>query len=530
MLRVDPELKQKLIDPLFTPLDRSFKLSAGVLLALVAWGAFMYFRQVFLGLGVTGMGRPVYWSMYIVDFVFFIGISHAGTLISAILRVTGAEWRRPITRVAEAITVFALIVGSMQILIDMGRIDRLAFTVIFGRLQSPIMWDIISVTLYLLGSVTYLFLPLMPDVAIIRDNLPDSVPAWRRQFYNILSLGWSGTKEQWVRLEKAIAFMAVFIIPVAVSVHSIISWILATTLQPGWHSTVFGPYFVAGAIFSGIGALFIAMTAVRKILGLEKYIAQKQYRNLGLIFITMNAIWFYFTFAENLGIATGQQTYEMPILATKLWGQFAPTFWLMIGCMAVAFYILVVPSMLKKQTEEQRAFIFQPRFVSGSAIAVVVLTALLVAPNLISAPVLAISDNAVVSTVLWTLLILSVFGLLLSVSQWLKANPVTSTVIASALVVVGMWLERWNIIIPTVTHPMLVPYATYTPSLTEISIAIASLSGFLLMFLIFFKLFPAISIWELAEGSVIEEAQSSVVLPEPQSNDKRRWGFKSITR
>src|SRR3990170_207546 len=103
--------------------------------------------------------------------------------------------RRPITRVAEAITVFALIIGSMQILIDMGRIDRLAFTVIFGRLQSPIMWDIISVTLYLLGSVTYLFLPLMPDVAIIRDNLPDSVPAWRRQFYNILSLGWSGTKE-----------------------------------------------------------------------------------------------------------------------------------------------------------------------------------------------------------------------------------------------------------------------------------------------------------------------------------------------
>jgi len=528
MLRVDSELKQKLIDPLFAPLDRNFKLSAGVLLALIGWGALLYFRQVFLGLGVTGMGRPVYWSMYIVNFVFFIGISHAGTLISAILRVTGAEWRRPITRVAEAITVFALIVGSMQILIDMGRIDRLPFTVIFGRLQSPIIWDIISVTLYLLGSVTYLFLPLMPDLAIIRDNLPENVPEWRRKLYTILSLGWSGTKEQWVRLEKAIAFMAVFIIPVAVSVHSIISWILATTLQPGWHSTIFGPYFVAGAIFSGIGALFIAMTAVRKVFGLEKYIAQKQYRNLGLLFIAMNAIWFYFTFAENLGIATGQQIYEMPILAVKLWGEFAPTFWVMITCMAVAFYILVVPPMLKKQTE-QRAFIFQPRFAIGSAIAVAVLAALLVAPNLVGAPVLAISGNAMVSTILWILLILIVFGFLLGVSQWLKANPVTSTVIASALVVVGMWLERWNIIIPTVTHPMLVPYATYTPSLTEISIAVASLSGFLLMFMIFFKLFPAISIWELAEGSVIEEAQSSVVFPEPQSNDKRRWGIKSIT-
>src|SRR3990172_3904048 len=526
MLRVDSELKQKLIDPLFAPLDRSFKLSAGVLLALLLWGAFMYFRQEFLGLGVTGVGRPVCLSMFFFFFLFFFDISHAGTLISAILRVTGAEWRRPITRVAEAITVFALIVGSMQILIDMGRIDRLAFTVIFGRLQSPIIWDIISVTLYLLGSVTYLFLPLMPDLAIIRDNLPEDVPEWRRKLYVILSLGWSGTKEQWVRLEKAIAFMAVFIIPVAVSVHSIISWILATTLQPGWHSTVFGPYFVAGAIFSGIGALFIAMTAVRKILGLEKYIAQKQYRNLGLIFITMNAVWFYFTFAENLGIATGQQIYEMPILAVKLWGEFAPTFWLMVACMAVAFYILVVPPILKKQTE-QRPLIFQPRFAGGSAIAVVVLTALLVVPNLVSAPVLAISDNAVVSTVLWILLILNVFGLLLSVSQWLKANPVTSAVIASALVVVGMWLERWNIIIPTVTHPMLVPYATYTPSLTEISIAIASLAGFLLMFMIFFKLFPAISIWELAEGSVIEEAQKQVVIPEPEPSDtRRRWGLR----
>jgi len=317
MLQIKREYKEKLIDPLFAPLDRYFKLSAGVLLALILWGAALYIRQVIYGLGVTGMGRPVYWSVYIVNFVFFIGISHAGTLISAILRVTGAEWRRPITRVAEAITVFALIVGSLQILIDMGRIDRLPFTFIFGRLQSPILWDIISVTLYLLGSVTYLYLPLMPDMAIIRDNLPSGVPEWRRKIYTILSLGWRGTHEQWIRLERAIATMAVIIIPIAVSVHSIISWILATTLQPGWHSTIFAPYFVIGAIFSGIGALFIAMSAVRKVFGLEAYIAQRQYRNLGLLFITMNAIWFYFTFAENLGIATGQQTYEMPILATN---------------------------------------------------------------------------------------------------------------------------------------------------------------------------------------------------------------------
>lgn len=527
MLRVDREYKEKLIDPLFAPLDRNFKLSAGVLLVLILWGAILYIRQVVLGLGVTGMGRPVYWSMYIVNFVFFIGISHAGTLISAILRVTGAEWRRPITRVAEAITTFALIVGSMQILIDMGRIDRLPFTFIFGRLQSPIMWDIISVTLYLLGSVTYLFLPLMPDLAIIRDNLPEDVPKWRRVFYTILSLGWRGTKEQWIRLEKAIAFMAVFIIPVAVSVHSIISWILATTLQPGWHSTVFGPYFVIGAIFSGIGALFIAMSAIRKSFSLENFITNRQYRNLGLLFIAMNAIWFYFTFTEMLGLAAGQQTYEMPILAAKLWGEFAPAFWLMVACMAVAFFILVVPPMLPKKAEKS-AFVFQPRFATGSAAAVAVIALLLVAPKVVNFPAaMAIGDNSITYTVLWIVLILNVFFILLGLSQWFKAHPVASTVIASALVVIGMWLERWNIIIPTVTHPMLVPYSTYTPSLTEISISVASLAGFVLMFMIFFKLFPAISIWELAEGSVIEEAQKQVVIPEPEPSDKRhRWGFR----
>jgi len=244
------------------------------------------------------------------------------------------------------------------------------------------------------------------------------------------------------------------------------------------------------------------------------------------LFIAMNAIWFYFTFAENLGLATGQQTYEMPILATKLWGAFAPSFWLMVACMAVAFFILVVPPMLPRKSENP-AFVFQPRFAAGSATAVIVLALMLVVPRLIAMPVLAIGQNTIVITVLWLLIILNIFFLLFGLSGWFKAHPVTSTVVASVLVVIGMWLERWNIIIPTVTHPMLVPYGTYTPSLTEVSISVASLAGFVLMFLVFFKLFPAISIWELAEGKVIEEVQNQVVIPEPEPNEtRRRWGFR----
>jgi len=304
MLKVDAQDKTKLIDPLFNIGPRFYFLASGLLL-IVAWGVYMYIRQIVFGLGETGMDRPAFWGVYMVNFIFFIGISHAGTLISAILRVTGAEWRRPITRVAEAITTFALIVGTLQIIIDMGRPDRLISVILFGRLQSPILWDVVSVTLYFLGSVTYLYLPLIPDAAILRDNCPENAPAWQKWLYTVLALGWRGNREQWIRLEKAIAFMAVFIIPVAISVHTIISWILATTVQPGWHSSIFGPYFVVGAIFSGIGALFIAMTSVRKVLGLEAYIAPRQYRNLGLLFLTMNGVWFYFTYAENTGAAWG---------------------------------------------------------------------------------------------------------------------------------------------------------------------------------------------------------------------------------
>src|SRR3990170_665292 len=176
MLKVDPRDKAKLIDPLFAAPGRRFWLAALALSAVIAWGGFMYMRQFIFGLGETGMNRPTYWGVYMVNFIFFIGISHAGTLISAILRITGAEWRRPITRIAEAITAFALIVGTLQIILDMGRPDRLYYALLYGRLQSPILWDVVSVTVYFLSSVFYLYLPVIPDAAILRDNLPEGAP------------------------------------------------------------------------------------------------------------------------------------------------------------------------------------------------------------------------------------------------------------------------------------------------------------------------------------------------------------------
>jgi Ni/Fe-hydrogenase subunit HybB-like protein len=461
-----------------------------------------------------------------VNFVFFIGISHAGTLISAILRVTGAEWRRPITRVAEAITVFALMVGTLQIIIDMGRPDRLLFTILFGRLQSPILWDIVSVSVYFLSSITYLYLPLMPDVAILRDHCPPTAPAWQRKLYTVLALGWRGNLEQWVRLEKAIAILAVLIIPVAVSVHSIISWILATTVQPGWHSTIFGPYFVIGAIFSGIGALFLAMTGVRKALGLESYIGLRQYRNLGLLFIAMNALWFYFTYAEHLGIATGQQVEEFPVLASKLWGSFASTFWVMMLAMAAAFWVLVIPRLVPKGAE--KVLLFQPRLAIASAGAAAILFGIIQRAPVTPTLAALTTANATTAAGVGVVALLALAGL--GVAPWLKARPVTATVIAGGLVLAGMWLERWNIILPTMTHPRLIPYAAYTPSLTEILITVGSLALFALLFVVFFKFFPAVSIWEVAEGRVYDAAQATIEIPLPPESAQPKWQRWGIRR
>src|SRR3990172_13412710 len=192
--------------PVLRPLQRSgwgFWLLVGTLLAVIAVGVYAYVPQIRVGLGVTGLNDRISWGIYITNFVFFIGVSHAGTLISAILRVTGAEWRRPITRMAEAITVFALMVGAPMVLIDMGRPERILSVFRYGRLQSPILWDVISITTYLTGSLLYLYLPLIPDMALLRDRLTE-VPRWKRALYRALAAGWRGTPRQHAALERGL--------------------------------------------------------------------------------------------------------------------------------------------------------------------------------------------------------------------------------------------------------------------------------------------------------------------------------------
>jgi Ni/Fe-hydrogenase subunit HybB-like protein len=408
---------------------KGFYITVSILGALVLWGLYAYISQYKNGLTVTGLSRQIFWGVYITNFVFFIGISHAGTLISAVLRITKAEWRRPITRCAELITVLILFFGLGSILIDLGRPDRMLYAIRYAQFQSPLLWDVASIGLYLTASSIYLYIALVPDIAILRDH-----GGRRGWFYRILAVGYAGTAQQHRRLGKAITFMAILVIPVAVSVHTVVSFVFAMTIQPMWHSAIFGPYFVAGAIFSGIAALILAMGLIWEFYHLEKYLKPIHFNNLGILLLVMTLLWFYFTFTEYITIVYGNEPVHMAIFWSKISGKFAPLFWLHFTL------CFIIPL-----------------------------------------PILAIR----------------------------KYRTIRGTVIASISIILGMWLERFVIIVPTLTRQrMPIQGAYYIPTWVEWSILAGCISLFVFLYTLFTKVFPIVSIWEVREGR--EKAAATV--------------------
>ena len=336
-----PDEDEVLFKPIYHS-GKGFYLLAAALLAVLFFGLAMFIRQLIYGLGETGMNQPVTWGFYIISFVFFIGISHAGTLISAILRLSKAEWRRPITRMAEVITGIVLVIGGLHPIIDLGRPDRIMHIFERGRLQSPLLWDLTSITAYFTASTIYLYLPLIPDIALLRDR-----GGRFHKLYKILAWGYAGTEKQKHVLEKAISILMVMVIPIAISVHTVISWIFSMTLQPGWHSTIFGPYFVVGAIFSGIAALIIVMIVFRKAYHFEDYLKEIHFNYLGTLLLVMSLLWFYFTFAEYLTTFYGHEPVEMRVFLYKFVGGYAPYFWLMVVCNFIIPLIFLTNKKMK---------------------------------------------------------------------------------------------------------------------------------------------------------------------------------------
>ena len=254
------------------------------------------------GLGVAGVNRPVYWGIFLANTVFWIGISHAGTFVSALLRVFKAEYRRPFTRAAELMTTFGLVQAGISILMHMGRVWRFYWMVpypnermLWPNYRSPLNWDLLAITTYLLASTMYLFLPLIPDLAMARDRST----GWRKKLYRAVALGFRGTEAEWSHLHAALNIFAFAILPVMFSVHTIVSWDFAAATRPGWNSTIFGPYFVIGALHSGIAAVAMVLIIVRSTMKNMKYFIRKEHFDaLGKLMLIVSMGWAYFFFND----------------------------------------------------------------------------------------------------------------------------------------------------------------------------------------------------------------------------------------
>jgi molybdopterin-containing oxidoreductase family membrane subunit len=305
--------------------SRSWYIVFGFLLLVFIVGIYALIQQIDKGHIVTGMRDNVVWGVYIVNFIFFMGLSYAGALVSGTLHLFKTPWRAPVIRLAELITVISLAIGPFFIFFCVGRLERIPYILTFPRIQSPIVWDVIAILTDVLGAAIFLYVSFIEDFAILRDAETLQIAPWKKKMYRILSLGYSGTAKQKRILTFSRNVMAAMIIAIAIIVYSVLAWIFGVTLQPGWHSTIFGPYFVIAAVFSGVGLLIILMAIFRKIYHLEKYITLKHFVNLGIILFVIAAFFGYFTFSDYLTKWYGSVKMDK-ILIDKLFTEFRTYF------------------------------------------------------------------------------------------------------------------------------------------------------------------------------------------------------------
>ncbi|HLG34105.1 MAG TPA: NrfD/PsrC family molybdoenzyme membrane anchor subunit [Bacteroidia bacterium] len=332
------QMREDVLRPLHkTTLPTKIWIAALVIICLI--GVYAYTLQLRHGLKVTAMRDYASWGLYISNFVFFVAISLVGALISSILRLTNFGWYRPLTRIAEIIAVAAIMFAGIIIVVDMGRPERMFNLFFHGRIQSPIIWDVIVVTTYLVTSVLLLYVAMIPGIAICRNRLTER-PKWQRKMYRILSLGWNGTEEQWKIMKRCMAILCVLIIPLAVSIHTVTAWLFATTLRPGWDSTNFGPYFVAGAFQAGTGCVIIAMFVFRKAHKLDKYITEVHFNNMGKLLVFLSVVYAYFNLNEYLIPAYKMRTAEAGLLNDLFTGSMAPVYW------SVQIFGMAIPAVV----------------------------------------------------------------------------------------------------------------------------------------------------------------------------------------
>ncbi len=397
-----------------------------VLMLSVGVAAEVY--QYNTGMGVAGLNNPHYWDMYIATFVFWIGMSHSGTLLSAILLLIGADWRKPIYRFAEAMTTFSLLTAAIFPVIHLGRVWNMYWVLpyvsdrgIWPAFTSPLIWDAFAITTYLCSSVLFLFIGMIPDLAICRD----SATGWRKRLYGVLSAGWTGSDRQWRNFRQTYFLMACFLIPLAVSVHSIVSADFAVSIMPGWHVTSFPPYFVSGALYSGCAAIITLFIMLRYFFRFEQYMTKPILDKVCYLTFCIAMVWSYLNLVEFASIWYGHDVYNKEVLIAKATGAYAPVFWTMIFC----------------------GFIVPFAFLSKTL-----------------------------------------------------RNNLSVMFVVSLLLNLGMFTERWMIVAPTLATPHEVHQAGILwGTFVEWGIIFGSFGWFGMLFLIFVKMVPSISMYEVKE-------------------------------
>lgn len=436
---VDRKINAELLGSLFGMPSR-FWMTVGFLAMVVATAGgaagFMFVK----GMGVTGLNRPIMWAFMITNFVFWVGISHAGVMLSAILRLAQAEWRRPATRAAEVLTVFSLINALIFPIIHTGRPWRTLYWEfpydfargIWPQVRSPLVWDPAAIVTYLSSTIMFVYVALLPDFANARDRMPAGL---RKKVYGILALGWRGYPRQW-RLQIIAGFLlSALILPVFVSVHSIVSWDFAVAQSvEGWHSTIFAPYFVIGAVHSGVSAVVTAMIVLRWVFHWENYIRQDHIDSLGRLLLVVATAWLFFFFLEIVYGLYSQENAEMGLRTMQF---FQPPYsWLMLSTFVLAYFI---PAPMWLFRGVRRSFF-------------------------------------------WML-------------------------VTTVLVNIGMWMERFLIVIPGLARKQSLTFnwSTYHPSTIEILLVIGSFAFVSMMVLIFARFVPLIPVYDVKEGEILKD-------------------------
>ena len=393
----------------------------GILVFLCLIGGIAYIRQLKNGLGVTHMRDYVSWGIYISNFVFFVAISLVGSLITAIFRLSNVKWATPLTRIAEIIAVSAIVFASLIIIVDMGRPERMLNLFIHGRIQSPIMWDVIVISTYFCISLLLLYLPLLPDLKIL-IKFREKTGQKLNKLYRFQGSFWKGTAAQFKISERAITILCITIIPVAFSIHTVTSWLFATTYRPGWDSTNFGAYFISGAFLVGAGGVVVAMYVFRRYYLLEKYITELHFEKMGRIVVMLALLYLYFNVNEYLVPAFKMKKPEEAHLKELFTGEFALMFWFAI---LVGMIIPIILLLFKKGRKPL------PMFIAGIMIVVGAWFKryLIVTPTLLH-PFLPIQDAPVnfhhyfPSWEEWAIAIGSLSGALLVITFFARVYPI----------------------------------------------------------------------------------------------------------